>query len=434
MSITGSFSGAHRQLTFTDNNNSDNLTIGRDLGGTLLGNGGAVSISGGIATLGNTDLIKVLGNGGNDIIRLDEANGALPAAQIYGGSGDDTLTGGSGNDILSGDQGNDTLFGGAGNDTLLGGNGNDVLTGGAGTDHMIGGNGDDVLIWNPGDGSDVFEGGRGFDTAQVIGGAAGEVFTVSANGSHVDFERVSPLPFSIDIASTERLVVNMGDGNDTFTATGNLASLINISVDGGAGEDTINGSNGNDTLLGGAGNDRISAGDGNDFVDGDQGTDNAFLGAGDDVFRWDQGDGSDHVDGEAGTDEMVFNGFANAETFTLTAKDGGGALLTRDLGNIAMNLDSIEKVTINAFAGADNIHINDPSGSGVSQIDVNLGLNGAGDGASDTIFIDDDDDVHVVDNGHGDISITGVSGATVHVTGFEAANDHLVINGQPFVF
>ena len=54
-------------------------------------------------------LIQVFGQGGNDTISLDETNGALPAAQLFGGAGNDTLTGGSGND---------QLFGGAGNDTL----------------------------------------------------------------------------------------------------------------------------------------------------------------------------------------------------------------------------------------------------------------------------------------------------------------------------
>ena len=434
MSITGRFVSANKELIFTDDGRSDSLTISESPTGTLLGNGGAVSISSGPSTVGNTDLIQAFGNGGNDTIRVDETNGPLPAVQLFGGGGDDTLTGGSGNDLISGDTGNDHLFGGAGDDRLLGGFGNDVLTGGAGHDSVFGGAGSDTMIWNPGDGSDLFEGGRGIDTALVNGGAASEVFTVSANGDRVDFERVGAGPFSLDIGTTERLVLNMGDGDDSFTASGNLASLINITVDGGAGNDTINGSNGNDTLLGGAGNDTISSGSGNDFVDGDQGADTAFLGAGDDVFRWDQGDGSDHVDGGAGTDELVFNGFANAETFTLSAKAGGGSVLTRDLGSIVMDLTSIEKVTINAFQGADNIHINDPSGSGLSEIDVNLGVNGVGDGASDTVFIDDDDKVTVANDGHGDVTITGVSGSTVHITGFEAANDHLVINGQPFVF
>jgi len=433
MSITGNFSANTRQLTFTDGDGSDTLDIGRSSTGTLLGNGGAIRISGDVSTITNTDLIQAFGNNGSDTIRLDETNGPLPAAQLFGGAGNDTLTGGSGNDLLSGDQGNDTLVGGAGNDTLLGGAGNDTLIGGAGTDHFFGGDGNDLMIWNPGDGSDVFEGGRGLDTAEVNGGSGAEVFTVSAVGDHVDFERVSPGPFSIDIGGTERLVVNMGDGDDSFTASGNLASLINMTVDGGAGNDSITGGNGNDTLLGGSGDDRLSGGAGNDLIVGGQGSDTASLGAGNDVFRWDQGDGSDHVDGGAGSDEMLFNGSTNAENFTLSAKAGGGSILTRDLGNIVMDMTSIEKVTINALQGADNIHINDPSGSGLSEIDVNLGVNGVGDGASDTISITDDDQVQVVNNGHGDITITGVSGATVHITGFEAANDHLLINGHAFV-
>ena len=86
-----------------------------------------------------------------------------------------------------------------------------------------------------------------------------------------------------------------------FSATGNLAALINITVDGGAGNDTILGSNGADLLLGG---------DGNDFIDGQQGNDVAFLGAGNDVFQWDPGDGSDVVEGQDGTDTMLFNGSA----------------------------------------------------------------------------------------------------------------------------
>ena len=40
----------------------------------------------------------------------------------------------------------------------------------------------------------------------------------------------------------------------------------------------------------------------------------------------------------------------------------------------------------------------------------------------------------VVDNGNGNLTILGLSGATVHITDFEALNDHLVIDGIPFVF
>jgi len=545
---------------FHGGNDDGSLTISRDAAGDLVGNSGTVPIDGGVATVINTDLITAFGGAGNDVITLDETNGILPAARLFGGAGDDTLTGGSGNDELNGGSGNDVLFGRAGNDVLSGGDGNDTLTGGAGSDHMFGGDGNDRLIWNPGDGSDLFEGGDGVDTAEVNGGNGAETFTVAANGDRVDFERVSPAPFSIDIGSTENLSVNMGGGDDNFSTSGDLASLISITVDGGAGNDTIHGSNGADRLLGGAGddslfggagddtltggqgtdhvfgeagndtmiwnpgdgtdvleggdgidtavvnggngdeiftatangtrvdfervspapfgmdigsteqlvvnmgggndtftgsnnlanliavtvdggagndtinggngNDTLFGGDGNDFIDGNGGADTAFLGAGDDVFKWDPGDGSDKVDGGAGFDEMLFNGAAAGESFSLSA-DAGGALFTRVQGNITMDLTSIEKVTVNALGGIDTVNVGDLTGSGVTDVDINLGVNGAGDGASDTINISDTG-VTVVNNGNGDLTILGVAGATVHVTGFEAANDHLVINGNPF--
>ena len=102
------------------------------------------------------------------------------------------------------------------------------------------------------------------DTVEVNGGNGAEVFTTTANGTRVRFDRLDPAPFAIDIGTSESLVLNANGGNDSFAATGNLAALIKITVDGGTGNDTLLGSNGIDLLLGG---------DGNDFVDGQQGND-----------------------------------------------------------------------------------------------------------------------------------------------------------------
>ena len=121
---------------------------------------------------------------------------------------------------------------------------------------------------------------------------------------------LDPAPFALDIGTTENLVIKANGGNDRISATGNLAALIKITIDGGAGNDTILGGNGADVLLGG---------DGNDFIDGQQGNDTAFLGAGDDTFQWDPGDGSDIVEGQAGTDTMLFNGSAGNESMSVSA-------------------------------------------------------------------------------------------------------------------
>ena len=116
---------------------------------------------------------------------------------------------------IDGGAGNDTLVGSQGADLLHGGDGNDTLTGGDGDDQMFGEAGNDRMIWNPGDDTDLVEGGDGTDTAEVNGGNGAEVFTATANGTRVRFDRIDPAPFSIDIGTTENLVLNMNGGDDS---------------------------------------------------------------------------------------------------------------------------------------------------------------------------------------------------------------------------
>src|SRR5690349_18943799 len=310
MAITGSFIPGQGVLSVFGDAQDNNVEVSRTAAGEILVEQGAVEILGGTPTVTNTTLTQVFGLAGNDIIALSETNGALPDAHLFGGGGNDVLTGGSGNDQLFGQAGNDTLLGKGGADLLFGGDGNDTLTGGDGDDQMFGEAGDDRMIWNPGDDSDLMEGGEGTDTAEINGGAGSETFTITADGARVRFDRIDPAPFFVDIGGTEKLVLNAGAGNDVIMATGNLAPLIAVTIDGGAGDDRISGTNGNDTLFGG---------DGNDFIDGQQGADSAFMGAGDDVFQWDPGDGSDLVEGQDGKDTLLFNGANIGENFDLSA-------------------------------------------------------------------------------------------------------------------
>jgi Ca2+-binding RTX toxin-like protein len=423
MAVTASFLPGAGILTEFGDNLDNTITTSRNAAGQILVNGGAVQVLGGTPTVANTALIQVFGQGGNDTITLDEANGPLPRANLFGGAGNDTLTGGSGGDMLFGQSGNDTLLGKGGNDFLFGGADNDTLTGGDGDDQVFGEAGNDRMIWNPGDDTDLFEGGAGTDTAEVNGGNGTEQFTLTANGARVRFDRTNPAPFSIDIGTTENLVLNMNGGDDTFSATGNLAALIQVTVDGGAGNDTILGSNGNDTLLGG---------DGNDFIDGNQGNDTAFLGAGNDVFQWDPGDGSDIVEGGDGTDTLLFNGSAGAEEFEVLA-NGERARFTRNLGNIVMDVNDVEKINVNALGNTDKITVNDLSGTDVTEINIDLAgtLGGtAGDGQADTVIRNatNGDDVIGVMGGGSSVSVVGLS-AQVNVSNAEGANDSLVING-----
>ena len=90
------------------------------------------------------------------------------------------------------------------------------------------------MIWNPGDDTDLNEGAGGTDTVEVNGGNGAEQFTATANGTRVRFDRLNPAPFSIDIGTSRTWSLNANGGNDCFSATGNLAALIKITVDGGA--------------------------------------------------------------------------------------------------------------------------------------------------------------------------------------------------------
>jgi Ca2+-binding RTX toxin-like protein len=220
MAVTASFLSVAQMLSVFGDSLNNTITISRNAAGNILVNGGAVAVQGGTPTVANTGLIQVFGQGGNDVITLNEANGPLPAANLFGGAGNDTLTGGSGGDMLFGQSGNDTLLGKGGNDFLFGGAGNDTLTGGVGDDQVFGESGNDRMIWNPGDGTDLFEGGDGIDTAEVNGGNGDEIFTLTANGTRVRFDRVNPAPFSLDIGTTENLVLNMNGGNDQLQRHG----------------------------------------------------------------------------------------------------------------------------------------------------------------------------------------------------------------------
>jgi Ca2+-binding RTX toxin-like protein len=418
LAVTGSFTNGTLS-TFGDSLDN-NIVVSRDAAGRLLLNGGAVAVTGGTPTVANTSLVQVFAQGGNDTVTMNEANGALPRANLFGGAGNDVLTGGSGADLLFGQSGNDTLLGKGGNDFLFGGSENDVLTGGDGDDQMFGEAGDDRLIWNPGDDSDLFEGGAGFDTAEVNGGNGAETFSVTANGTRVRIDRLDPAPFAIDGGTLENVVINMNGGDDKFSATGNLAALVKLTIDGGAGNDSILGGNGADVLLGG---------DGNDFIDGNQGNDVAFMGAGDDRFVWQPGDGSDVIEGQDGTDVMQFDGSAGNENFAFSA-NGGRLLFTRDLGNIVMDTDDVETVELNALGGADRTTVNDLSGTDVKDVKVNLAApGGAGDAQADTVVVG-------ATNGNDNVAFTSLDGAAVvqglaakvHVRGAEAALDRLQLN------
>ena len=125
---------------------------------------------------------------------------------------------------------------------------------------------------------------------------------------------------------------------------------------------TINGGLGDDMLLGSEGDDLINGGDGNDT---------ALMGAGDDTFVWNPGDDNDTLEGQAGFDTMLFNGANIAENIDISA-NGGRVRFFRNIANVTMDLNDVEAIDFNALGGADTITVNDLSGTDVTEVNLNL--------------------------------------------------------------
>ena len=370
------------------------------------------------------------------------------------------------------------------------------MTGGRGNDVAFLGSGNDSFTWNPGDGSDVVEGQAGIDTLLFNGSNANENFDISANGSRVrlfrdvgnvtmdlngmehiklatlggaDTVTVNDLTgtdvdqVGVNLAATggasdglaDNVIVNGGNTGDAIqistrgssvvvnglaaktTVSGMDPSLDRLTVNGLGGDDTLDASHLhagqiNLTINGGDGNDTIKGSAGDDTVIGGRGNDVAFLGKGDDTFVWNPGDGSDTVDGQGGADTLVFNGSNVSENINISA-NGSHASFFRDVGNVTMDLNSMETIDFNALGGADTINVNDLTGTGVKNVNIDLASptgSGVGDGQADTIIINATGgaDTIFVSSSGGAITVSGLA-ETVTITGAEAANDRLVING-----
>lgn len=234
------------------------------------------------------------------------------------------------------------------------------------------------------------------------------------------------ITLSVPAADTTVVDVDFGDG--TAPRTVKRSDFGQIQINSRGGNDTvridygaevqpftiIDTGDGNDTVFGGSGNELFRTGAGNDVVDGNRGTDTALLGDGNDKFIWDPGDGSDVIEGGRSQDTMVFNGAAAAEKFVASA-NGPRLRFTRDLGNIVMDTDDVERVTLNALGGADTVTVGDLRGTDVQKVDIDLGaqLNASGgDSAVDAVTV-------TGTAGKDHIRVSGSSGS-VRVSGLRA--------------
>lgn len=357
----------------------------------------------------------------------DTINGGTGNDTIIGSRGDDLIDGQAGNDSLEGGGGDDTLISGAGNDTLSGGDGEDTVSGGEGNNTVTGGSGSDVLILEPfANGGNTALDTGGADSVEIRGTAGADSFTISQVGGLL---RVSTSAASITVSESVHtvrivamdgadtvtmgnindtrplaLIVDLGEGADTFDGQASFANRLPIQVLGQGGDDTITGS---------ANGDILNGGDGDDMISGDLGEDSIRGGAGNDTLFGDNG--NDQLLGEDGADSL-FGGTGNdlmqgGNDDDRLNGNSGHDTLEGELGND----------TILAGAGNDLGR----GGSGSDSIKGQSGFDTLfGGGGNDTIRGEAGDDV--INGGDGDDTIVGGFGRDL-VTGGEGSDQ---INGS----
>lgn len=287
---------------------------------------------------------SILGGGGNDTIDggpgNDSIDGGAGDDSIVGGGGTDSILGSDGNDYIdctasaanqpctiSGGIGDDVIYGGAGDDSINGDDGNDQLYGGAGRDSIHGGTGDDYIdlgTLNAGQKPEVGFGDDGNDTMTATDGAS--YYGGDGNDSIVTGDGVETRdPFTNDLEAAN--LVHGGAGNDTIVGGKNYDSLygddgndyITGAGDGPGHGDYLDGGTGDDTIEGNPANDTINGGAGDDSIDGNGGTDQIDAGTGNNVVNGVNDNGMPEGDHPAVSALSVPSGITMTSTVTITA-------------------------------------------------------------------------------------------------------------------
>jgi len=267
------------------------------------------------------------------------------------------------------------------------------------------------------------------DTLTVTGSSASERLALrlksgDTNTLEVDFGDDGTADHSVDRSTFSRIRVLLKPGNDTFRVDQVNGAFADesLTVEGGSGNDVMNGGDNIETFDGGSGD---------DFADGNRGNDTGVMGSGNDVFQWDPGDGNDTIEGNSGRDTLDFNGKGGDEIMSLSA-EGTRSVFLRNLANIRMDMNSVEVLDLDALGGIDTVSINDMTGTGFQRADVDLqGPAGGPDGAADVVTVNGSAKSEKVDVDleSGAVKVSGLSVET-HVAGAEAADTLQVKTGD----
>ena len=398
----------------------------------------AVSGNGADTVFNDSDYSSINTGDGNDSIKLSRAH----YSSIIGGNGADYISldhsdydniyGGAGNDTVIGIMGLTYIDGGAGNDFVsIGGDtlgGNHTISGGAGNDTLYGNSHtlSQLFLYSSGDGNDLIGNFDAYDTLK-IGNGSTDTFSSLKSADNVivtvGYGKVTLLgAASLDtlnilgtyVPSANPLLITLNDNANSYSNTLEGATILAlggndtiktslaafVSVDGGAGNDslyavggavTLNGGEGNDTvenldnivskgsmLLGGNGTDLIKNFGNESFVDGGADNDTIYSygnktsiqGAGghDTIYNY---GASISIDGGADNDYI----FSNASNPTILGGTGNDTIDNR--ATIKSYLDGgegadfIKSTTANStiHGGSGNDTINNNKGGSNSSID-----------------------------------------------------------------
>lgn len=345
-----------------------------------------------------TSLEVLTGGKGNDILRLNvrDVYQTADGSQIF------RINGAAGHDSLQVYSEWDTYPDEPAKLILDGNEGNDTFSGFAIYD-AIGGNGDDLFIAQYGD--DVvapkIDAGAGIDELDLAGFNAGYytmpdgLENLRVVGAHWGGGNVivtgNDGPNTIYLPNARGLVMVDAKGGDDqiIVETTPPYSGMGITLLGGSGNDTIQGSGRNEWIDGGEGNDCISAGGGDDTILPGKGNDTVDAGAGSDEVSY-----ADHTTAITGTirahvtsTRQWIEGSVQAinkldtliDAETLTGGSGNDALSLQLPTNFNYTVSTSMTVRLNGGDGNDSIGFGGVYGAMSYQGIAAVGDGGAGD-------------------------------------------------------
>jgi Ca2+-binding RTX toxin-like protein len=261
----------------------------------------------------------------------------------------------------------------------------------------------------------------------TVNSTANDAITITSVGGQVKVNGADP-DGAVNSADITAIDVSGGPGANNINLAGvngtdfpALADGTDVTVDGGEGNDTINGSLLADHLEGGNGDDRIIS------DDSQLNSRDELLGeGGNDTMVWNPGDDDDDNDGGPGSDTVEVNGGGGGEQFEIkpSAVNPGGARFERTgptpPGPFNIEIVASETLDLNANGGDDTL----TTASGA----LGIGLDIDGGDGNDTL--DGGDGPDLIAGGIGDDRIVGDNNAlgTRDVSRGDAGNDTLVWN------